>query len=353
MNHNNMKTELFDYDLPPELIAQTPIEPRDHARLLVVDRKSKEIYHQHFYDLVELLDEHDHLVVNDTKVINARLLGQKASTSANIECFLLDKIADTSWHALVRPGAKVRRGDVLLLSSVKSNQTVMLEITDVLPDGKRIVKFISTKDEDIALSDIGITPLPPYIKTALADPSRYQTVYAEAGSSTASPTAGLHFTERLIKGLQSKGVGFSQVRLDIGLDTFRPIKSENIDDHVIHSENFCVSDESANLINEAISCGKRIVAVGTTSVRVLESCAVNDKGRLMIGQGMTNTRLFIKPGYQFKIVNAMITNFHLPRSTLIVLVSAFMGHELTHKVYREAIENEYRFFSFGDGMMIL
>lgn len=338
------KTSSYFYNLPEELIAQTPIEPRDHSRLLVYNKSKKTIEHKHFYDIVDYLQKGDVLVINNTKVLPCRLIGTK-DTGAKIEVFILKKINGTDWEALVKPAKRCKIGTI-----VTFNEKLKCEIigeTDF--DGGRIVHFIFEGTFETVLSETGTMPLPPYIKEKLKDQTRYQTVYSKIDGSAAAPTAGLHFTTELLEKIKAKGVKVAEVLLHVGLGTFRPVKTDNILEHDMHSEYFEVTEETAKLINETKKSGGRVIAVGTTSVRVLES-ATNDEGKIVAQHG--NTKIFIYPSYKFKMVDALITNFHLPESTLIMLVSAFCGYEDTMKFYNEAVKECYRFFSFGDATFL-
>ena len=336
------KTSSYFYDLPEELIAQTPIEPRDHSRLLVYDKTNKQISHKHFYDIVDYLHEGDVLVVNNTKVLPCRLLGKK-DTGANVEVFIMKKLNGTDWEALVKPGKRCKKGTIITFSD-----KLKCEIMDETDFGGRVVHFIFEGTFETVLSEVGVMPLPPYIKEKLKDQNRYQTVYSKIDGSAAAPTAGLHFTPELMQKLKDKGVKIAEVLLHVGLGTFRPVKCDNILEHDMHSEYYEVNQETADLINETKQKGGRVVAVGTTSVRVLESAS--EDGKLLAKSG--NTKIFIYPSYKFKMVDALITNFHLPESTLIMLVSAFCGYEDTMRFYNEAVKEKYRFFSFGDATFL-
>ena len=339
-----MKTSDFLYDLPEELIAQTPIEPRDHSRLLVVDRADGGIEHRHFYDLPGYLKKGDLLVVNDTRVMPARLIGERAGGGA-CEVLLLRQITPVSWETLVKPGKKLKSGAKVSFGGGRLTATIEAP-TDA---GGRVVRFdVLSGTLEAALDELGEMPLPPYIHEKLADRERYQTVYARAVGSAAAPTAGLHFTPELLEKIRLMGVEIVPVLLHVGLGTFRPVKAENVSEHKMHSEFYEVTPEAAEKINRAKAEGRRVIAVGTTSVRTLES-AVTD-GVLASGSGWTD--IFITPGYRFRMVDALITNFHLPGSTLIMLVSALMGRETTLSAYEEAVRQRYRFFSFGDAMFI-
>ena len=339
-----MKLSDFMYDLPEERIAQTPAEPRDHSRLMVLHRDTHEIEHRRFYDVIEYLNPGDCLVINDTKVIPARLYGERPTGGA-VEVLLLRQLAPKRWETLVRPGRKLRPGAEVLFGGGRLKGRV-LENTDV---GGRIVEFECEGTFEAALDALGEMPLPPYIHEKLEDRDRYQTVYARQEGSAAAPTAGLHFTPELLSRIREKGVDIVPVLLHVGLGTFRPVKVENIEDHEMHTEYFEVTEDAARRINAARERGGRVVAVGTTSVRTLESAAKD--GRVQAMRGDTN--IFIKPGYKYQMVDALITNFHLPGSTLIMLVSAFYDRERILDAYRLAVREEYRFFSFGDAMLIL
>ena len=336
------KTSSYFYDLPEDLIAQTPIEPRDHSRLLVYNRSEKQIEHKHFYDIVDYLKEGDVLVVNNTKVIPCRLIGKK-DTGAVIEVFIMKKLNGTDWEALVKPGKRCKIGTIVTFSD-----RLKCEIIGKTDFGGRIVRFIFEGTFETVLSEVGVMPLPPYIKEKLKDQNRYQTVYAKLDGSAAAPTAGLHFTPELMQKIKDKGVKIAEVLLHVGLGTFRPVKCDNILEHDMHSEYFEVTEETAKLINDTKAAGGRVIAVGTTSVRVLESAS--EDGKLLAKSG--NTKIFIYPSYKFKMVDCLITNFHLPESTLIMLVSAFAGYEDTMNFYKKAVEEKYRFFSFGDSTFI-
>lgn len=335
----------FDYYLPPELIAQDPIEPRDASRLLIVDRKSGSMRHSNFRELGKELQPGDMLVLNDTKVLPARVYAYKES-GARIELLLLKQTGLDVWQCLVRPGNKARVGVKLLFAS----DAMRAEIIDVAEEGSRLVRFEHDGDFFQLLEQLGTMPLPPYIKKPLKDQNRYQPVYARERGSAAAPTAGLHFTESLLDSLREQGVLIEKVLLHVGLGTFRPVKADMVEDHVMHSEFFRITEETASRINDARAKGGRIIAVGTTSVRTLETVADED-GTLHKAEGWTQK--FIYPGYRFKIVDGMITNFHLPKSTLLMLVSAFAGRDLVMKAYQTAIEQHYRFFSFGDACFFI
>ena len=339
-----MKKSDFYFDLPEELIAQTPIEKRDASRLLVLDKKTGDVSHRHFADILEYLNEGDCLVLNDSRVIPARLFGQR-KTGGAVEVLLLRDLGENKWEALTRPGRKTRTGEEIFFGDGILKATVR----DELEDGKRVVEFSYNGIFLEILEKLGEMPLPPYIHERLENPERYQTVYSKNVGSAAAPTAGLHFTDELLSKLKDKGIKTAFVTLHVGLGTFRPVKAESIEDHIMHSEYFEVPDESKKIIEETKANGGRIIAVGTTSCRTLES-AFSEDGKLSKSFG--NTSIFIYPGYKFKAVDALITNFHLPESTLIMLVSALAGRENILNAYNTAIEERYRFFSFGDAMFI-
>lgn len=334
----------FDYDLPEERIAQTPIEPRDTARLMVLNPKDGTIEHRHFYELGAYLQQGDVLIFNDTRVIPARLIGARSQTGGKVEVLLLRQIDKDQWEALVRPGKKVRIGSVIRFGDELSCE--ILAHTDF---GGRIVRFLYDGVFEEILDRLGTMPLPPYIHEKLEDRERYQTIYSRVNGSAAAPTAGLHFTEPLMQNLRNMGVQFGFVTLHVGLGTFRPVHVDAIEDHVMHREFYSVPPETAVLIQAAKKEGRRIIAVGTTSIRTLEASAAKT-GNVEAGAGWTD--IFIYPGYQFNVVDTVITNFHLPKSTLIMLISAFAGRDFTLESYRIAVKEEYRFFSFGDAMLI-
>ncbi len=334
----------FDYELPEELIAQTPIEPRDASRLMVIDPVERSIEHRRFFELREFLTPGDTLIFNDTRVIPARLIGKKEPTGARIEVFLLRRIEGDIWETLVKPGKKALRG-----TTIRFSDELSCEVTGHTDFGGRLVTFHYQGIFEEILDRLGETPLPPYIHEKLEDRERYQTVYSRESGSAAAPTAGLHFTPEQMENLKNVGVNLGFLTLHVGLGTFRPVKEERIENHVMHSEYYSISEDTAKLIRETKAAGKRVVAVGTTSIRTLESAAV-EKNEIYGKSGETS--IFIYPGYEFKIVDAVITNFHLPKSTLIMLISAFAGREFTLEAYKEAVKERYRFFSFGDAMMI-
>jgi S-adenosylmethionine:tRNA ribosyltransferase-isomerase len=340
-----MRTADFDYELPAERIAQIPVEPRDASRLLVLDRKTGYLSQQHFYQLGEHLNAGDILVMNETRVIPARLYARKVPSGGRVELLLLRRLDETTWEALVG-GKGLRPGRRLLLEDGPA-----AEIASLLDGPRRIVHFAEPLGDYLQAK--GHTPLPPYIHTPLTNPERYQTVYARQPGSAAAPTAGLHFTPGLIERLEQQGVMFAWIVLHVGLDTFAPVTEDAPETHIIHTEWCHVPPEAAQAINQAHRLGGRVIAVGTTSVRTLESAARLASGTDLVGEYLGNTDLFILPGYQFRAVDALITNFHLPRSTLIMLVSAFAGRERILDAYRYAIQENYRFYSFGDAMLIV
>lgn len=340
-----MKKSDFYYDLPEELIAQTPLTQRDSSRLLNLSKSTGEIVHKHFYDIIDYLNEGDCLILNDTRVLPARLYGIKTTTNAKVEFVLLKQLEQNVWEALAGPGKRAKQGSEFVFSDDLS-----CVVLDVLDNGNRILKFNSNGEFFSVLDKIGQMPLPPYITEKLNDKERYQTVYSHNLGSAAAPTAGLHFTNELLDKIKQKGVNIGYVTLHVGLGTFRPVKEEQITDHKMHSEFFVVSDETANLINTTKKNGGKVICVGTTSCRTLESAA-DDNGN--ISACSRETDIFIYPGYKFKIMDGLITNFHLPESTLIMLVSAFAGYENTMNAYKIAVKEKYRFFSFGDAMIII
>ncbi|MFQ6100546.1 MAG: tRNA preQ1(34) S-adenosylmethionine ribosyltransferase-isomerase QueA [Anaerolineae bacterium] len=350
-----MRTAEFDYELPPELIAQTPIEPRDASRLMVVDRRTGEIGHRRFFDLPEFLQPDDLLVHNESRVIPARLFARKP-TGGKVEILLLPRGADDTWEALVG-GKRIRVGTRLMLLDGPDGLPTGAE-AEVIGEGERGIRVLAFDRPVLRLAEqVGVTPLPPYVHTPLEDAERYQTVYARTPGSAAAPTAGLHFTPELLHRLQGMGVQFAFVTLHIGLDTFRPVSEEHIEEHRMHTEYCSLKPEVAEQVNRAKLEGRRVVAVGTTSVRVLESAAAKAQGLESKSQTVQPfegaTGLFIYPGYEFHVVDVLITNFHLPRSTLLMLVTAFAGKELLDRAYAEAIQQRYRFYSFGDAMLIV
>ncbi|MGN0599310.1 MAG: tRNA preQ1(34) S-adenosylmethionine ribosyltransferase-isomerase QueA [Oscillospiraceae bacterium] len=340
-----LKSEFF-YDLPEELIAQTPIEPRNHSRLMKIDRKSGEIEHRHFYNLCDYLKKGDLLVMNDSRVLPARLYGIKEGTAACVEFLLLEQKGDKLWEILVRPGKKAKPGAKFSFGDGR----LKAEIIETVEEGNRIAKFECEGNFFTALEEIGQMPLPPYIKEKLYDKERYQTVYSKELGSAAAPTAGLHFTKEMLAELENMGVKLAYVTLHVGLGTFRPVKEDNVLDHKMHSEHYHLPRETADLIKQTKAEGGRVIAVGTTSCRTLESVGTfyNEMDE---HEGYTD--IFIYPGYEFKVIDGLITNFHLPESTLIMLVSAFLGYDKTMNAYKTAVAERYRFFSFGDAMLIV
>ncbi len=350
-----MKVSDFNYDLPKELIAQVPIKNRDESRLMVLDKNNNTIEHKTFKNILEYLEPGDCLVRNNTKVIPARLYGIKEDTGAHVEFLLLKRIEGDIWEVMVKPGRKLMPGTKVIFGEgvleQSNTQKILLkaEILEQLEGGNRKVKFEYNGIFNEILNEIGLMPLPPYIHEKLKEKDRYQTVYAMYEGSAAAPTAGLHFTNELLEKIKQKGVEIANVTLHVGIGTFRPVKVENVEEHDMHSEHFYIKQEDAEKINKAKREGHRIIAVGTTSCRVLETIA-NEKGEVKQTEGDTN--IFIYPGYKFKCLDALITNFHLPESTLIMLVSALAGKDFIMKAYKEAVEQKYRFFSFGDAMFI-
>lgn len=341
-----MKTSDFYYDLPKELIAQTPIEPRDHSRLLVMDRLSGKIEHKHFYDIIDFLKPGDCLIANDSRVLPARIFGTKKDTGANVEFLLLKQVENNKWETLCKPGKKAKVGT----SFIFGNNLMTATVVEVKDDGNRIVEFESKENFFATLDKIGQMPLPPYITEKLQNKERYQTVYSDELGSAAAPTAGLHFTKELMKRIEDKGIKIGYVTLHVGLGTFRPVKVDDVTNHKMHSEHYEIPEETAKIIKETKEKGGRVIAVGTTSCRTLESVAT-EYGEIKACEGWTD--IFIYPGYKFKVLDGLITNFHLPESTLIMLVSAFAGFDNVMNVYKTAVEEKYRFFSFGDCMCIL
>ncbi len=341
-----MKTSDFYFDLPQELIAQDPLEDRSSSRLLVLDRETGKTEHHVFKDVIDYLNPGDCLVVNNTKVIPARLFGSKEGTEAKIEILLLKRKENDVWETLVKPGKKAKPGTRISFG----DGLLTGEVIDVVEDGNRLIKFTYDGIFEEILDQLGQMPLPPYITHQLKDKNRYQTVYAKHDGSAAAPTAGLHFTPELLEAIKAKGVNIAHVTLHVGLGTFRPVKVEDVTNHHMHSEFYIVEEDQAKLINETKQRGGKIVSVGTTSCRTLES-ATDDQGILQAGSGWTD--IFIYPGYKFKMIDRLITNFHLPESTLLMLVSALAGKDKIMAAYEEAVKERYRFFSFGDAMLIL
>ncbi|MDU1829405.1 MULTISPECIES: tRNA preQ1(34) S-adenosylmethionine ribosyltransferase-isomerase QueA [Anaerococcus] len=339
-----MKTDDFDYYLPEELIAQHPAEKRDHARLLVLDKETGETEDKYFYDIIDYLDPGDVLVMNDTRVIPARLFGHRESKEESIEVFLLTNIEGKTWECLVRPGKKMKIGTNVIFSEELSG-----EVKDIKEDGNRIIEFCYEGIFNELLDRLGNVPLPPYIKEELQEPEEYQTVYSKNPGSVAAPTAGLHFTQELLEEIESKGIKLAYLTLNVGLGTFRPVSVEDVTDHKMHSEFYTISKETADIINKAHKKGNKVIATGTTSIRTLES-VYKKNGKIQGDSGWTD--IFIYPGFKFEVVDAMITNFHLPKSTLVMLVSAFSSKDIILNAYEHAVNDKYRFFSFGDAMYI-
>ncbi len=340
-----MNVSDFNYELPKELIAQTPIKKRDESRLMILDRKKQTIEHETFKNIINYLNVGDCLVINDTKVLPARLYGKK-DTGAKVEFLLLNRIENDIWECIVRPGNKLHVGTKITFAE----ELLKAEILETMEGGTRKVNFEYKGIFNEILDQIGLMPLPPYIYEELREKDRYQTVYAKYEGSAAAPTAGLHFTDELLKKIEDKGIQIAHVTLHVGIGTFRPVKVENVEEHHMHSEHFYIKEEDAEKINKAKTTGKRVIAVGTTSCRTLETVA-NEKGIVKAMEG--DTQIFIYPGYKFKCLDGLVTNFHLPESTLLMLVSSLAGREYILKAYKEAIKEKYKFFSFGDAMLIL
>ena len=340
-----MKRQDFYYELPEELIAQDPLEDRSSSRLLVLDKESGAVSHHVFKDVIDYLNEGDCLVINDTKVLPARLIGAKVGTDAKIEVLLLKRKENNIWETLVKPGKKAKIGTKISFG----DGLLMGEVVDIVEEGNRLIQFTYEGIFEEILDQLGQMPLPPYITHHLEDKNRYQTVYAEHTGSAAAPTAGLHFTPELLEKIEKKGVDIARVTLHVGLGTFRPVKVDEITDHHMHSEFFRIEEEAATKINRAKDTGKKVICVGTTSCRTVESAA-DETGHLKACSGWTE--IFIYPGYQLKVLDSLITNFHLPESTLVMLVSALAGREYVLAAYEEAVKERYRFFSFGDAMLI-
>ncbi len=352
MPNTQLKTSDFDYELPQELIAQTPIEPRDRSRLLVINRSNGTIEHRRFDDIVSLINPGDVLVLNDSRVLPARLFGRRVDTNSPVELLLLRRLEAGIWESLARPAKKLKPGIKIALlppdKAVPGDEPTIAEVVETGQNGTRVVRL-----PDEALERLGKVPLPPYIHTPLERPERYQTIYARTNGSVAAPTAGLHFTDELLDKIRDKGVDFAFLTLHVGLDTFRPVREEDPSQHAMHREYYELDARAAWQINRARSEGKRIICVGTTSVRCIESAALQNKGDGVVSACSGWTDLLILPGHKFRAVDVLITNFHLPRSTLLMLVSAFTGKELIDKAYQEAIRLRYRFYSFGDCMVIV
>ncbi len=346
MDISNMKKSDFFYELPEELIAQTPVEPRNISRLMKIDRQTGEIIHSHFYNLCDFLKKGDLLVMNDSRVLPARLYGEKKDNGTFIEFLLLEQKGDKVWEIICRPGKKAKAGTRFVFGGGR----LEAEVIEVKDDGNRIVRFECEGNFFTALEDVGQMPLPPYITAKLEDKERYQTVYSKELGSAAAPTAGLHFTEEMLEDLRNRGINTAFVTLHVGLGTFRPVKEDKVLEHKMHSEHYYLPKETADLINQTRANGGRVIAVGTTTCRTLESVATfYDE----IAEHDGYTDIFIYPGYKFKAIDGLITNFHLPESTLIMLVSAFLGYDKTMNAYKTAVEEKYRFFSFGDAMIII
>ena len=342
-----MNIEDFNFDLPEALIAQTPLEKRSESRLLIIDKATQTMTDQHFYNIIDELETGDTLVLNNTRVLPARLHGQKADTGGHIELLLLKNTVDDTWEVLAKPAKKLKNGTVISFGDGRLTATV---VDDTLDHGGRIVTFNYDGIFLEVLESLGEMPLPPYIHEKLKDQGRYQTVYAKENGSAAAPTAGLHFTDDLLAQIKAKGVNIAWVTLHVGLGTFRPVSVDNIEEHDMHSEFYILPEETADIINATKTAGKRVIAVGTTSIRTLESVAQKFGGKVQSDSDWTN--IFIKPGYKFQVVDAFSTNFHLPKSTLVMLVSAFAGREFVLEAYQHAIDEHYRFFSFGDAMFV-
>lgn len=340
-----MKVSDFDFNLPEELIAQHPLEKRDSSRLMVLDKKTGNIEHRSFHDVVEYLNEGDTLVLNNTRVMPARLIGEKEGTGGKIEFLLLKRIEGDRWECLAKPGKRAKVGQKFTFGDGKLTCTVV----DIVEEGNRIIEFSYDGIFEQVLDELGEMPLPPYITEKLEDKERYQTVYSKEKGSAAAPTAGLHFTEELLKEIKAKGVNIAYLTLHVGLGTFRPVKVEDINEHIMHSEYYHLDKENADLINETKKRGNKVIAVGTTSTRTLETIG-DENGFVREQSGWTD--IFIYPGYKYKVIDELITNFHLPESTLIMLVSALAGKEHVMNAYNEAVKEKYRFFSFGDSMLI-
>ena len=339
-----MKTDDFDYYLPEELIAQHPTEKRDHARMLVLDKETGEMKDKYFYDIIDYLNPGDVLVMNDTRVIPARLFGHREGKEETIEVFLLTNTEGKIWECLVRPGKKMKIGNKVIFS-----EDLSCEVKDIKEDGNRIIEFSYEGIFNEILDKLGNVPLPPYIKEELEEPEEYQTVYSKNPGSVAAPTAGLHFTKELLEEIEDKGIKLAYLTLNVGLGTFRPVSVEDITEHKMHSEFYTISQDTADIINQAHDRGNKVVATGTTSIRTLES-VYKKYGEVKKDSGWTD--IFIYPGFKYQVVDALITNFHLPKSTLVMLVAAFTSKDIILNAYKHAVEDKYRFFSFGDAMYI-
>lgn len=340
-----MKTSDFFYNLPEELIAQTPVEPRNSSRLMILTRDSGAVEHKHFYNLPEFLKPGDCLVLNDTRVLPARMYGVREDTGAVVEFVLLRQHGNMLWECLAGPGKKAKEG-----YKFKFSDKLSAVVTEVMPDGNRMIEFQCDGDFFTVLDEVGQMPLPPYIKEKLKDKERYQTVYSKEAGSAAAPTAGLHFTKEMLESIKKSGVNIAYVTLHVGLGTFRPVKVEDVTKHKMHTEHFYIPEEAADIINETKKNGGRVICVGTTSCRTVESCAAR-YGEIRSCSG--DTDIFIYPGFEFKCMDGLVTNFHLPESTLIMLVSAFAGYDNVMNAYNTAVKEKYRFFSFGDAMLII
>lgn len=340
-----MKTSDFFYNLPEELIAQTPVEPRNSSRLMILSRDSGAVEHKHFYNLPEFLKPGDCLVLNDTRVLPARMYGVREDTGAVVEFVLLRQHGNMLWECLAGPGKKAKEG-----YKFKFSDKLSATVTEVMPDGNRMIEFRCDGDFFTVLDEVGQMPLPPYIKEKLKDKERYQTVYSKEAGSAAAPTAGLHFTKEMLESIKKSGVNIAYVTLHVGLGTFRPVKVEDVTKHKMHTEHFYIPGEAADIINETKKNGGRVICVGTTSCRTVESCAAR-YGEIRSCSG--DTDIFIYPGFEFKCMDGLVTNFHLPESTLIMLVSAFAGYDNVMNAYNTAVKEKYRFFSFGDAMLII
>lgn len=341
-----MKVSDFNYELPPELIAQDPLEDRSNSRLMVLDKNSGQVTHKHFYEVIEYLNPNDCLVINNTKVLPARLYGVKRDTKAAIEILLLKRRKDDIWECLVKPGKKCKPGAIIDFGDGQ----LSCQVVDVVEEGNRLIQFSYEGIFEEILDELGQMPLPPYITHELQDKNRYQTVYAKHEGSAAAPTAGLHFTEELLEEIKKKGIRIAEVTLHVGLGTFRPVKVEDVNDHHMHSEYYEISDEASRIINETKANGGRVISVGTTSTRTLES-VYQAEGAIVPKSGWTD--IFIYPGYEFGVIDGLITNFHLPESTLVMLVSALSSRDNVLSAYKLAVEERYRFFSFGDAMLVI
>lgn len=346
-----MKVSEFYYDLPKELIAQDPLESRDNSKLLVIDKKTGKLSHKHFFNIIDYLNTGDTLVLNESKVIPARLIGKLSGSDKTVEIFLIKRIDANTWECLVKPGKKLKIG----VKVEFTDGILSAEIIDIKKDGNRVVRFTFDGVFEEVLDKVGKVPLPPYITHELKDKSRYQTVYAKAEGSVAAPTAGLHFTDELLDKIKNKGINIAKLTLHVSLGTFRPVQVDTLEEHIMHSEYVEISEDTADIINNTKDNNKKVICVGTTSCRSIESFAVfsDDKNAYRLKPVKADTDIFIYPGYKFKMTDALITNFHLPESTLVMLVSAFSSKDIVLNAYKEAIENKYRFFSFGDACLFI